>query len=201
MIGQLRKKAAHWVVAVGIILAGLSSGCQTGSRVADLPPETGTRFHVGDLVTVSFTSIMGDPTIMPQHVERIHEDGTITLSLIGSVTAAGKTAGELQKDIHDGYVPRYYPGLNVTVTGDVAFFYVDGEVFGRGAKPYPGEMTVVKAIAVAGGFTDFAKKSKVRLTRGGHTQIINVPKAINDPKYDVPVYPGDKIFVPRKILW
>jgi len=62
-------------------------------------------------------------------------------------------------------------------------------------------MTIVKAIAVAGGFTDFAKKTKVRLTRGSHTEIINVEKAISDPRYDVPIFPGDKIFVPRRFLW
>jgi protein involved in polysaccharide export with SLBB domain len=199
MIGQLRKMAAHWVVALGLILVGLSNGCQTGSRVSDLPAP-GTRFHVGDLVTISFISALGDATIMPVHAERVHEDGIITLSLIGPITAVGKTTGELQSEIHDRYVPKYYPDLTVTVAGEATFFYVDGEVVARGQKEYPGQMTVVKAISAAGGFTDFAKKSKVRLTREGHSEIINVDKAIKDPKYDVAVYPGDKIYVYRR-LW
>jgi hypothetical protein len=40
----------------------------------------------------------------------------------------------------------------------------------------------------------------VRLTRGSHTETINVLKAIKDPRYDVPVFAGDKIFVPRRLF-
>lgn len=193
MIDQLRKMTGCWLAVVGFISVGLLSGCQTGPK--DLPPPPGNVFHVGDLVTVAFENIS---ETMPAHPERIHEDGTITLPLIGSVVAVGKTAGDLQKEIQDRYVPKYYTALTVTVHGEGTFFYVDGEVVQRGAKEYPGEMTIVKAISMAGGFTDFARRSKVVLTRGGHTEIINVQKAINDPRYDVPVYPGDKIYVKRR---
>src|SRR5262249_8761817 len=102
---------------------------------------------------------------------------------------------------HDRYVPKYFTGLNVTVRGEARYFYVDGEVGARGQKEYPGEMTIVKAISMAGGFTDFAKKTRVRLTRGGHTQIVNVEKAIADPNYDVLFSPGEKIYFTRGILW
>jgi polysaccharide export outer membrane protein len=202
MIGHLRKTAAQWIVAVGFIIIGLSTGCQTGHKVSDLPPETGNYFRVGDAVTVSFTLRSGESKdVMPDHTERVREDGTITLLYLGPITALGKTAGQLQKEIHDLYVPKYFMDLNVTVRGEAAFYYVDGEVRIPGQKEYPGEMTVVKAISVAGGFTDFAKKTKVRLTHGGHSEIVNVSQAIQDPRYDLPVYPGDKIFVKRRILW
>ncbi|HWD93000.1 MAG TPA: polysaccharide biosynthesis/export family protein [Verrucomicrobiae bacterium] len=200
MIEQLRKAAGVWLAVAGIISVGLLSGCQTGPKFPDLPPSAGNLFHIGDMVTVSFVSVGQGAEVMPAHSERIHEDGTITLSLIGPIVAAGKTAGDLQKEIHDRYVPRFYTDLNVTVHGEGTYFYVDGEVVQRGAKEYPGDMTIVKAISVAGGFTDFARRSKVRLTRGGHTETINVQKAISDPRYDVAVFPGDKIFVPRRLL-
>lgn len=198
MIEQLRKNAGHWIVALGIILAGLVGGCQSGPTL----PETGVgnTLHVGDGVSVFGTLPTGNITDFPPSADHVHEDGTITLPLIGSVPAAGKTIAELQKEIHDLYVPKYYPGLTLTVKGDATFFYVDGEVQQRGQKEYTGQMTIVKAIADAGGFTDFAKQSRVRLTRGNRTEIINVKKAIVDPKYDVPVLPGDKIHVPRRIF-
>lgn len=203
MIQQLRKIPGHWVVALGIVLAGLLGGCQTGSKLPEPPPETvGSRFHIGDQVTVIFTlaNESGPESPLP-FAGRVQEDGSITLPLIGSVTAVGKTEGELQKEIHDLYVPKYYQNLTVTVKGEATFFYVDGEVVQRGQKEYPGDMTVVKAIAAAGGFTDFANRTHVRLSRGNHTQIVNVEKAIKDPRYDVQVYPGDKIHVKRKILF
>ncbi len=202
MIEIFRIKAGCWVAALGIILTGLLAGCQTGSHNSDLPVDTAGRgFHVGDTVEIAYISPTGDVTILPGVSQRIGEDGTISLTLIGSVQAAGKTVGELKKEIHDQYVPKYFTELSVGIKGETTFFYVDGEVQQRGAKEFPGDMTLVKAITAAGGFTDFAKQTKVRLTRGNHTQIINVKKAISDPKYDVPVFPGDKIHVPRRILW
>lgn len=205
MIEQLRKNTGHWVVALGIVLAGLLSGCRTsGPTYSELPQSStvGTTFHVGDMVTISaILPSAGDPNSFPPVAQRVAEDGTINLTLIGSVTAVGKTAVELQREIHDRYVPKYFQELSLTVRGEALFFYVDGEVLQRGQKEYPGDMTIVKAIAAAGGFTDFANERKVRLTRGNHTQIINVKKANSDPKYDVPVLPGDRISVPRKLLF
>jgi len=201
MIEQIRKTAGLWMAALGIISISLLSGCQTG-KIPDLPPVSGSTFHVGDMVTVSCTLPTGGTDgVIPDHSESVHEDGTITLQYIGPVKAEGKTTGQLQKEIHDLYVPKYFTDLNVTVRGAATYFYVDGEVVNRGAKEYPGDMSIVRAISVAGGFTDFAKKTKVRLTRGTHSVTIDVVKAIKDPRYDVAVYPGDKINVPRRILW
>lgn len=186
------------MVALGIVfIVGLLSGCGTG-RLKPLPGESRNTFNVGDLVTVTFAPISGE--IIPPHAERVHEDGTIVLPLIGSITALGKTTGDLQKEIHDAYVPKLYIALGVTVAGEARFFYVDGEVKNSGQKEYPGQMTLAKAISVAGGFTDFARKGKVRVTRGSQTQTFNAEKAINDPAFDFAIYPGDKIYVPRRPL-
>jgi polysaccharide biosynthesis/export protein len=198
MIGQIRKSASYWMVALGIvIIVGLLSGCGTG-RLKLLPGESRNTFNVGDLVTVIFAPTSGD--VIPPHMERVHEDGTVVLPLIGSITALGKTTGELQKEIHDLYVPKLYISLGVTVASEARYFYVDGEVKIPGQKEFPGQMTLAKAISVAGGFTDFARKSKVRVTRGNQTQAFNAEKAINDPAYDFAIYPGDKIYVPRRPL-
>lgn len=164
----------------------------------------GGEFRVGDLVTVALAgSSEYIQKLQPSgpHQERVREDGNITLPLIGDIKAAGRTPGQMQKDIHDRYVPRYFNDITVTVSSQARYFYVDGEIKGPGPKEYPGDMTIVKAISAAGGFTDFAKRWKVRLTRvDGHSEIINVDKAIENPELDVPVYPGDKIHVPRRIF-
>ena len=60
-------------------------------------------------------------------------------------------------------------------------------------------MTLVKAIQTAGGFLEYAKTSKVRVTRvSGKTIVIDYDKAIVDSTYDVPIYPGDTINVPKR---
>jgi len=207
----LRNTAEIWLIAFGLAAGLFLAGCATDENgnggkepgFATLPgvdPSTlsGNVLHVGDDVTVLFSGLTDQ---IPAHEERIKDDGFITLDYIGPVKAAGKTPGELQKEIYSLYVPKYYnSNLNVTVRVEARVYYVDGEVKGPGRKDYPGDMTIVKAISDAGGFTDFARRTKVRLTRAGHTDIINVERAIEDPKYDVAVYPGDKIYVPRSAL-
>ena len=199
MTEQLWKMANRLVIAMGIVAIGLLTGCQT-NHFSNLPPASQNTFAVGDLVTVSILPASGDPTQFPIHAERVHEDGTIVLPLIGSVTALGKTTGELQKEIHELYVPKWYPELTVTFSSEARFFYMDGEFRMPGEKPYPGTMTLAKAISVGGGFTDFARRNKVRVTRGKQSEIVNGDRAINDPSYDIPIYPGDKIYVPRRVF-
>jgi polysaccharide export outer membrane protein len=160
--------------------------------------ELGNRFQAGDLVNVVFSGI--EPPPQP-HEERIKDDGTITLPLIDQVVATNKTPGELQKEIHDRYVPRFYRNLTITVKSQDQFYYVGGEVRVPNRLPYLGSITVLKAIQSMGGFTDFANKKKVKITRAnGHIDSVNCLKALEDPRLDLPVYPGDNIYVPRR-LW
>jgi polysaccharide export outer membrane protein len=176
-------------------LAGNGTPVATDTTSTDL---TAARFHVGDTVTVDFS---GTADQIPEHIEPIKEDGTITLPYINAVRALGKTAGELQNDIHDLYVPRYYVRLTITVSSPQRVFYVGGEVKQPGRQLYVGETTVTKAIQAAGDFTDFANRNKVWLIRGTGDRIkVNCNKALQDPTLDPPVYPGDQIQVPRRIF-
>ncbi|HZM04133.1 MAG TPA: polysaccharide biosynthesis/export family protein [Candidatus Saccharimonadales bacterium] len=158
-------------------------------------------FRVGDRVKVDFS---GSPTPIPPVETEIKDDGTIRLDFVGDIQAAGKTPGEMERDIQGKYVPNFYTHLNVTVTPVVRYFYVDGEINGGGASGgrvmYVGPITVTRAIAAAGGFNPFAARTKVKLFRvdGKKAIIINCIKALDHPELDVPVYPGDKIFVPRR---
>jgi protein involved in polysaccharide export with SLBB domain len=160
------------------------------------------RFHVGETVVVTFSGLSQDLELeMPPSNQIIKDDGTINLPFIGSVKAAGKTPGELQNDIHDLYVPKYYVRLTVSVTSQDRVYYVGGEVKQPGRQLYVGTTTVTQAIQSAGDFTDFANRSKVLLIRANGQRIkVNCIKALEDPSQDPPVYPGDQVQVPRR-LW
>ena len=156
----------------------------------------------GDSISVIYSDL---PTMTMPWEGEIKSDGTVTLLLNQTFKAAGLTRTQLEKDIRTNYVPRFYKQMTVSVslTKQTRFYYVGGEVRGPGRQFYLGRLTISKAIQSAGDFTDFAKKTKVELTRSGASKpiIINVPKAMRDATLDVEIYPGDKIHVPRRILW
>jgi len=154
--------------------------------------------QVGDSITVNFTDL--PPSVQPimPYVSRIGEDGNITLHMNVTVKAAGKTARDLEQEIRTNYVPRYYKNLTVTVKTEERFYFVGGEVKMPARQPYFGRITVLRAIDTAGGFTDFANRSKIELTRHNGQKIkINWKKAIKDPKLDPEVFPNDQINVPK----
>jgi polysaccharide export outer membrane protein len=196
-----------------LLLAGCSSTGDSGSgpggaaSVGARPPgpgpmakrlsqESNDTLRVGELISIEFSGV-SDPPV--RHEERIKVDGQITLPSIGSVQAAGISRGQLEEDIHNRYVPNYYRQLTVVVRNEGRFFYVGGQVKNPNQFPYLKEMTILKAIATAGDFTDFAKKSKVQVTRADGRKVqVNCIKAQHDPNLDVPIFPDDNIFVPRR---
>jgi len=189
------------VVVVLFTLAGCdTTNPHTGGAAADVPSSDIIGFKMGELVVVNFSGV--DAQIQP-HEERVKEDGNITLTLIGSVKAEGKTPGLLAEDIRKRYVEgRFYqPSLTVTVKQPERFFFVGGEVKAASRYQWVEGMTIVKAIQNCGYFTDYAKRSKVRITRqNGKSYTVDYDKALLNPELDIPVYPGASINVPRKWL-
>jgi polysaccharide export outer membrane protein len=186
------------------LLAWMLAGCAgtNDKGLYDPLTDSGTnpvsvaRSVIGDTLVINFT---GTPDPLPVHEEIIKEDGKITLPDIGSVAAAGRTSGELQAIIHDAYVPKYYTRLTVTVkTGD-RLFYVRGELKNPGRQMYTGPITLSKAIATAGDFTETAKLNNVVLTRaGGQRYTVDCRAIIAGKKRDPDIYPGDIIEVKIK---
>jgi protein involved in polysaccharide export with SLBB domain len=205
---QQRSIAGYGLALLTLISAALLlTGCQTPKfeplpgDVPDPAAKMGTAdpFHVGDQVNITFSSASPE-LILPPIREAVKEDGTITVPLLGKVTANGKTPGQLQTELQKEF-GKYYKNFNVTVLPADRFYYVSGEVKRPGPEPYLGVTDIIKAISAAGDFTDFARKKKVLLTRAsGQKEIINVQKIINGGAEDVPIYPGDKIVVKRRLF-
>ena len=171
-----------------------------GNGSASGATNQGIRFKPEDGINITFVG--PESVVIPPFDGRISEDGNITLHLIGVIKAAGKTATELQKDIHDAYVPKYYLRLTVTVRGQERFYYVGGEVKAPNRYVCLGEITLTKAIQTASDFTDWAQKKKVTITRADGKSVgpINCVKVLEGKLPDPVIYPGDKIYVPRRGL-
>ncbi len=200
MILAIRGSVAVTLPLVVLLLGG----CGTDKNAKDVynkpsatfnGSDSVARLHIGDSIVVTLD---GPPDMIPPHEEVIKEDGSITLPDIGHVKASGCTMGELQDAIHDKYVPGIYKRLTVTVkTGDRVFF-VSGEVKGPGRQIYTGPITVTKAIASAGDFTEYASRGNVVLTRAnGERFTIDCAEILDGKIPDPDVYPGDKIEVKR----
>jgi len=198
------------------LLAAFVTGCPPGVKDQGVPSTAVTQqppppfsekiksgldvIRVGDILHIVFTDI---PDHYPPMERRVREDGTITgLPMNQTIVAAGLKVGELEKKIRELYVPKYYKRMTVQIQVRERMFTVGGYVRAPGRYPYMGEMTVLQAIRVAGDFNEFAKKTEVRVTRadGKTVIIVDCKKALKDPRYDIPIYPGDSIYVPRS-LW
>jgi protein involved in polysaccharide export with SLBB domain len=156
--------------------------------------------RVGDKVKVELTGI---PDKMDPYERDIKEDGTINLPYINDIPAATKSPSQLEMDITAAYTKGFFTHINVTVTPMARFFFVMGMVNstgGSGRILYTPGITILGAISAAGDFNPFADKRHVQVTRvDGTIRIVNCIKAIKHPDLDLPVYPGDKINVPRRV--
>jgi polysaccharide biosynthesis/export protein len=121
----------------------------------------------------------------------ISAGGTITMPLIGTVPARGRTPQGLAADItarlRNGYIRE--PSVAVEIESYRPFFIL-GEVQAPGQYPYVPNMTAESAIAIAGGFSPRARKDRVTLTHtdGSGTSRMPVPPG-------TPISPGDTVFV------
>lgn len=134
---------------------------------------------------------------------QVRPDGKITLPLIGDVAAAGTTSIELRDSLAASlkeYITN--PVVTVIVTDALAAqVYVIGEVASPGAQVMQGPLTVLQALAQAGGLKEFANKSDIRVLRrttSGRTTTLdfNYKDAIKGSIDPMALQPGDTVVVP-----
>lgn len=135
----------------------------------------------------------------------VRPDGKISLPLIGEIQASGLTPLALQNNITQ-QLKAYIDNPEVTVIVDDPRshqFNIVGQVARPGTYPLSESMSVLDAIAGAGGFKDFAKETKIYVLRPaqGGTRVripFNYKKVIrgDDLQENVTLKPGDTIVVP-----
>ena len=140
--------------------------------------------------------------ITPTEIQ-VPETGLVTIHMGEQVQVAGKMAADVSKEIRDLFTVKkqMYKRLSVNVQVLGRTISVGGEVRTTGSFGFEGGMTVLKAINRAGGFTEYADRKKVRITRVNGQQItVDCKAALKKPELDLPLYPGDRVDVMRSIL-
>jgi polysaccharide export outer membrane protein len=148
-------------------------------------------------------------------VSRINAKGTVNLTFVGEVHVAGLTVKEAQKAIEDAYRDGRYlrnPQVIINVE-DYAprEVFISGEVRSPGKYTLPIEqlMTIDELVLKAGGFTDSAKGSAVKVTRkleDGSTTVIgpidvdSIIKGRKGSTTPLVLQPGDSVVVDQRIF-
>jgi protein involved in polysaccharide export with SLBB domain len=145
----------------------------------------------------------------------VTDSGDLEVPYIGRFPAVGKTCHELARSLKAELEKEYYYQATVIVAVDVMAksrgkVYLVGPVRAPGPQEIPSDevLTLSKAILRAGGFSDFADKHKVKVTRrlaGANTEktfIIDVAEVLEKGRTesDLPLEPGDLIYVPERLF-
>jgi protein involved in polysaccharide export with SLBB domain len=138
---------------------------------------------------------------------RVAADGSMDYPYVGRLTVVGMQSGDLQrtitKKLKDGYIKN--PQVSVMVREwNSRKISVLGQVQKQGSVAYFPRMTIVDAIAAAGGFTGIAAKTSVTLRREqmGSVQTITYPVAdISDGRSpNIPLVPGDVLVIEERLF-
>ena len=161
----------------------------------------GQDYRIGaeDVIEVS---VWKEPDFSREVVVR--PDGKISLPVLGDVQAEGLTPETLTEYLEEAFAQYIKtPKVSVIVRQINSLkIYVLGQVQTPGVFPLQGEMTLLQAIAQAGGFAEWAKKGDVILLRktneGDQRIVVNLNKVIRGKEggEDVRLQSGDKIIVP-----
>lgn len=173
MIGVSKLSRALAMLALAVcVMVGATSGearaqqAVTSGAPASAPAQPAD-YVLGSADKVRVT-VYGEPSLSGEFF--ISGSGVMSLPLIGEIKAGGMTLGQfqgaVQKALSDGYLKD--PRVSAEV---LTFrpFYILGEVEKPGTYPYTAGLTVLNAVATAGGFTYRADKKSVWIKHNGET--------------------------------
>lgn len=186
---MMKDKRLRTGLGVVLALALLGAGC--ASTVSNLPklPSTPAGVYLlgpGDSLQVT---VFGEPDL--SGTLRVTDSGAVVMPLIGTVPAAGLSVQDLQKKLTSLLDAKAVKSPNVTVQiNEYRPFFILGEVKNPGSYAYVPDMTVLTAVAIAGGYTFRAAQDAVSVTR----RVDGASREAQAAR-DSRVLPGDVVFV------
>jgi len=177
----------------GLLIAGMLGMSISVASVAAPPAPIETaalqpyRLGAGDEIRVT---VFGLDALTNTYL--VGDSGNISLPLLPTVAAGGKTVEELQDMIGAAIREKDLvrnPSVSVQVQKYRPFFIL-GEVQNPGSYPYVPGMSVMTAVSIAGGYTFRAEKKRAQITRPVDNKVVKggaVPQT--------PVLPGDTVYI------
>ena len=136
----------------------------------------------------------------------VTDEGTVNFPFVGEIAVRGMTCPEVERvlaaKLQEGYLEN--PSVLCGITEQNSRrIYVFGEIKKPGTLPYKSEMTIVEAVALAGGFTERANSNGTKLSRKIHgTEIqVQVPmqEIVEGKSQNLKLLPGDIVYVPERL--
>lgn len=190
--------AAHAQGATGVVVTDNTNRIRNAAPTQKVPPsDSGYRLGPEDQLRISVwdnKELTVDLVVRP--------DGKISMPLIQDVVAEGLTAAQLAANIQQGLSAFIVnPEVSVIVLQvNSPKFYVIGSVVRPGTYPLRGDTSVLQALALAGGLTQFASPRSIKLIRATHgkqnTRKINYYEILDSGEGNYLLKAGDTIMVP-----
>ena len=193
------------------ISPGVTNVSRTGSTNSMDTLDDKYKLAIGD--RLSFRILEDEEEPKPLFVT---DSGDLELPYIGRSPAVGKTCKQLARELKTELEKEYYYQATIIIAVDLMTksrgkVYLVGPVRAPGPQEIPSDevLTLSKAILRAGGFSDFADKRNVRVTRKGNaagredkTFIVNVTEILEKGKTDadLALEPGDFIYIPERSI-
>lgn len=178
MLSHSRLPRLSALFLLGVFLAGCQSDAVTGENPRIPAATSSAQLRPGDSLTIALQGVP-DPSVHPVQID---EQGLVSLPYIGTISAAGTTNSELAQRIRETYIARnFYTAMDVSVSVTERFIYVGGEVTRPGRIVWTPDLTVAKAIQSAGGFTLYARETRVSLVREQQAYDVNIKLAQKIP--------------------
>lgn len=201
-LGQIIVSRLALTLFAGLVVLSALTACSTApdhppvktaaASIKAEPATAGSHYTLGSGDDIKLT-VFGQPDLSGEF--NVGGDGTVALPLLGPVKAEGKTIQEFQDEVSQLYVKNQIlnqPQVSVEVL-NYRPYYIIGEVNKSGEYPYQSGLSVLDAIAVAGGYTYRANQGHVFITHKGRKKAVRYPANASTM-----IKPGDVIRVPER---
>lgn len=190
-------------IALGLaVVLAMATGCAHSQKTLPVAKDEPYRIGREDVLDVA---VWRDGDLSRQ--VPVRPDGYISLPMVGDVRAEGKTTDELANELKQKLSPYIQdPKVSVIVHEvNASRIYVTGEVAHPGVYPLRGRVSVVQALALAGGFTPFADQDGIVVIRQGkdggkypvrYSELVTLDDDDNKKSPEAVLMPGDTIVVP-----